>query len=1102
MKSTTGSEAANSNFQIPNSKSILKYNKDVFRFSILTLYLLLTTYYLSTAQIAINTDGTAPDASAMLDVSSTDKGMLIPRMTTAERENISSPATGLMVYDSDENSFWYYNGTAWTAVGNNIFVSENGNTHTVNDDNDFIVGADSVNWVSGSLERKLFFNKSKGAFRVGGVFGEHWNEDNTGSYSFSSGFNNTASGYNSVVFGQYNTASGSSSVVWGANNIAPSYGETVFGTFNTEYTPIGDVGFVSSDRLFVIGNGQGSAQRSDAMIIYKNGNTLFKGQTFITDTLATATDAAPETSAILDIASTDKGVLIPRMDSTARTAITSPAEGLMVYDNSTATFWYYDNDQWNEIRNGSEALSTTDMFENLTNTPDFSCLETKATLSFGSDQRAIAISDNYAYVVDSDDDNLSVVDISNPTSPAVINSLAISSEPSRIAISGNYAYIISTGSDDLKVIDISNPNTLSVIGSLNIGTTPRDISISGNYAYIVDSGSDDLKVIDISTPSTPTQITSLSIGNAKAIKLQGNYAYFITGYKIEIIDISVPNAPSISGSLALGSGGELADLGISGNHAYVVDGNGYEFYAVDISDPTTPTLVDELDNGGGTGGIILAVSDNYAYVETDGNSNDFRVIDISNPTALTTAGRLNIGVNSTDYIVVSGGYAYISTNGNLKVINIACDANIAFNPISGTFTTNDNNLADHSANQNIQLNDYYLSNDGDDEGISISDDGNITLSNTLTVSDDFLAGTNDMSYGGSGDEAKVIFDKSQFAFRTGRANNTNWDEANLGLYSFASGTNTLATGNNSVAFGYQSLASGTHALAGGNQSEATGHLSLAFGREVFAPSYGEVALGLYSTTYTPDDATDFDTDDRLFVIGNGSASNSRSNAMAIYKNGNTEINGQITTSAEAQGTDYVFTIKNTTNDNSALNNALEILAGHDTYNSSENSGFIRFSTPNGTTCGRVYQSGSNSVSRANTSDIRLKENILPTQYGLSDILNIKVRDYNFKLDPVDNVKTGFLAQQLYEVFPTAVLVGGEDAKTNPWMVDYSKLTPLLVKGIQDQQKVIESQENRIQKLENENQAMKIEISKIQQLEQQNAEMKAMLEQIQQQLKNQ
>ena len=50
---------------------------------------------------SVNTDGAAPDASAILDVQATDKGMLAPRMTTAQRTAIASPATGLLVYDTD-----------------------------------------------------------------------------------------------------------------------------------------------------------------------------------------------------------------------------------------------------------------------------------------------------------------------------------------------------------------------------------------------------------------------------------------------------------------------------------------------------------------------------------------------------------------------------------------------------------------------------------------------------------------------------------------------------------------------------------------------------------------------------------------------------------------------------------------------------------------------------------------------------------------------------------------------------------------------------------------------------------------------------------------
>jgi hypothetical protein len=77
-----------------------------------------------TQGVAINNDNSAPDASAMLDVKSTTKGMLAPRMTQAQRNAIINPATGLTIYQTDGGTGLYYNaGTpaipAWSLVGNN-----------------------------------------------------------------------------------------------------------------------------------------------------------------------------------------------------------------------------------------------------------------------------------------------------------------------------------------------------------------------------------------------------------------------------------------------------------------------------------------------------------------------------------------------------------------------------------------------------------------------------------------------------------------------------------------------------------------------------------------------------------------------------------------------------------------------------------------------------------------------------------------------------------------------------------------------------------------------------------------------------------------------
>lgn len=81
---------------------------------LLALTLLMGAATANAQSVGINT---TPAASAALDVVSTSKGMLVPRVTTMQRNAITTPAKGLMVYDSTLNNFYFHSGTAWTAVG-------------------------------------------------------------------------------------------------------------------------------------------------------------------------------------------------------------------------------------------------------------------------------------------------------------------------------------------------------------------------------------------------------------------------------------------------------------------------------------------------------------------------------------------------------------------------------------------------------------------------------------------------------------------------------------------------------------------------------------------------------------------------------------------------------------------------------------------------------------------------------------------------------------------------------------------------------------------------------------------------------------------------
>lgn len=140
---------------------------------------------------------------------------------------------------------------------------------------------------SGSGTR-MFWHPDKAVFRAGRVNGTQWNNENVGPYSTAFGFNSiasntyamawgdntTAAGVSSTAFGWNTNSSGFYSTAFGSGTIAPSTHETVIGRNNTEYTPQGGSNtWNSADRLFVIGNGASISERSNALVMLKNGNT-------------------------------------------------------------------------------------------------------------------------------------------------------------------------------------------------------------------------------------------------------------------------------------------------------------------------------------------------------------------------------------------------------------------------------------------------------------------------------------------------------------------------------------------------------------------------------------------------------------------------------------------------------------------------------------------------------------------------------------------------------------------------------------------------------------------------------------------------------------
>ena len=89
-------------------------NQQTKTFLLIAIFLFVGTF--AFAQVSINTSGAQPDASSMLDVNSTDKGFLPPRITTIQRDAISNPAEGLQIFNTSTKCLEFYVDGSWQNI--------------------------------------------------------------------------------------------------------------------------------------------------------------------------------------------------------------------------------------------------------------------------------------------------------------------------------------------------------------------------------------------------------------------------------------------------------------------------------------------------------------------------------------------------------------------------------------------------------------------------------------------------------------------------------------------------------------------------------------------------------------------------------------------------------------------------------------------------------------------------------------------------------------------------------------------------------------------------------------------------------------------------
>ena len=142
----------------------------------------------------------------------------------------------------------------------------------------------------------------------------------------------------------------------------------------------------------------------------------------------------------------------------------------------------------------------------------------------------------------------------------------------------------------------------------------------------------------------------------------------------------------------------------------------------------------------------------------------------------------------------------------------------------------------------------------------------------------------------------------------------------VGDYSASLGFGSDASGEHATATGYATDAIGENSLSAGYISSAEGNNAMALGTRVFAKSFGEIALGMYNTNYSINSTTDWNANDKILVVGNGTSTTARNDALVIYKNGNAEFDAALevgtTLKLENGSTINEFSTDATLNDNS------------------------------------------------------------------------------------------------------------------------------------------------------------------------------------------
>lgn len=737
-------------------------------FALLLLFLCFLTTSIYAQNVGINSTGAAPDNSAMLDITSTDKGMLVPRMTTTQRDAISNPATGLMIYNSTDNQFNFYDGTAWSAIGSGSGGDNLGN-HTATQDVQL-----NGNWLSndgGALDYEgiqvdtngnvgIQINPA-GAFQVGaGKNAEalivnqsnNLNANNTYPYwqSFTAPSDFFLTRFDIVIFNGTPNFTYSLYEGEGTGGTLLATGTSTTSSFTFDEIPL----LANQKYTINISAPNFSVQIRQANVDAYSGGTSnaiggtdltfsVYGRTSRSGLLVSETGVAFENYAFPVADGTSNQVLstngtgtvswsnqpfsnftLPGSDGTANQVLTTDGAGTISWTNNNTSI-LEDADQNTKIqveKNSNEDIIRFDLNG-----------EEKWTMQgnrLSNSQPNIYIGKGTGQQVTSGTEIIAIGDSTLFSNTSGIGNIAVGEGSLFANTTGNFNIVIGEYALTSNTIG-SNNIAMGSNALLNCTSGVRNVGLGRLAGSFLTTGSNNTLLgyevgRTITTGSENVMLgmnAGLNAGNVTGSTLVGFRAGFAGNTQVTAVGYQAGSS----------SGARGVYLGYNAG----VNETGADKLYIDNSATTTPLIWGDFANDSLKVFGTFNINDAFNFPTTDGTNGQVLLTDGAGQltwTSLTSGGFQDMSL-SGNTLSLSGDPSTVDLssfldNTDQQDLSIANDtltisngtAKIDLKPYLAV-----DDLGNHIATQNIQLNDQWISNDGGNEGFIINNDGEIGI---------------------------------------------------------------------------------------------------------------------------------------------------------------------------------------------------------------------------------------------------------------------------------------------------------------------------------------------------------------------------------------